>query len=434
MATNFNNFDPILRGDDVAARKILAADPKTPPEVLYFLATDSDRDVRIAVAENGNTPNQAAAVLAKDAEVPVRCALARTAVGDGLDTNARRDLWRMGFTILETLLCDQVVKVRKVLSEALCAAPDAPHDIVVGLARDSEQAVAVRVLEQSPVLTDDDIATIIEDGAPDWAQSAIAAREAVSSGVSDVIIDHAHTAAVARVIQNPGSQISDPALGRLVDRAEQETGLQEALVERPGLSGGMIEALARFVSAPLLSLLCGRVDLDEQTAQGLNRVIEARPDKPKVVAKAKKRRSLFSFLGKSHAQKDSEELSDSSSPGTNKIEGEDAARRARRLFEAGKLTSDAVSTALDRKERDFAIEAIALLSGLMTASVRRMVDVGSPRTMVALSWKAGFTARFSMDLQRQLGEIKPNRVLNARDGLDYPMTASAMREQLSMFR
>lgn len=154
MAIDYNEFDPILRGGDVAARKKLAADPATPPEVLYFLATDADRDIRIAVAENPATPSQAAAVLARDEDIPVRCALARTAVGEGLDSGDRRNLWRMGFTILETLLRDQVVKVRRVLSEAFCAAPDAPHGIVVGLARDSEQVVAVPVLEQSPVLTD----------------------------------------------------------------------------------------------------------------------------------------------------------------------------------------------------------------------------------------------------------------------------------------
>jgi len=46
----------------------------------------------------------------------VRCGVARNIVGDGLDTAARRDMWRMGFTILETLLRDNVVKVRRIFA------------------------------------------------------------------------------------------------------------------------------------------------------------------------------------------------------------------------------------------------------------------------------------------------------------------------------
>jgi hypothetical protein len=52
---------------------------------------------------------------------------------------------------------------------------------------------------------------------------------------------------------------------------------------------------------------------------------------------------------------------------------------------------------------------------------------------MALSWKAGFNARFAMDLQRQLAGIPPRKVINARNGIDYPHSPEDMTTQLSLF-
>jgi hypothetical protein len=52
--------------------------------------------------------------------------------------------------------------------------------------------------------------------------------------------------------------------------------------------------------------------------------------------------------------------------------------------------------------------------------------------MTALAWKAGFTARFAMELQKRLSRIRPPSILNARDGIDFAMTQGQMTEQLAM--
>jgi hypothetical protein len=62
-----------------------------------------------------------------------------------------------------------------------------------------------------------------------------------------------------------------------------------------------------------------------------------------------------------------------------------------------------------------------------------MVRVKTARTMVSLSWKAGFTARFSMELQRHLACILPTKILNARDGVDYALSTADMESQLALF-
>ncbi|MGY9018523.1 MAG: hypothetical protein ACKVHX_03525 [Alphaproteobacteria bacterium] len=120
-------------------------------------------DICRLVAENLSTPNQADVMLSRNEDVSVHCALARKIVGEGLDDDEKRNLWRMGFTILETLLRDQLVSVRRILSEAFSSPSDAPREIFMGLARDADQEIA------APVLS----------GSPDWAKCAIAEREMI---------------------------------------------------------------------------------------------------------------------------------------------------------------------------------------------------------------------------------------------------------------
>jgi uncharacterized protein (DUF2336 family) len=175
---SYEDAKHIARHGNAAQRARVAARAELAPELLYFLAQDPEATVRRAVAENRTTPAQANALLARDTDYGVRCALARKAVGDGLAEEARRDLWRVGFTLLETLAMDQVVRVRKILSLALCSDHDAPRELVVRLAGDPEREVALPVLERSPVLTENDISEIAARNTAPWAKTAIAGRAA----------------------------------------------------------------------------------------------------------------------------------------------------------------------------------------------------------------------------------------------------------------
>jgi uncharacterized protein (DUF2336 family) len=173
---DFEKAKHLARHGDSAERARLAACPDLAPELLYFLAQDPDAAVRRGVAENQATPAQANTLLARDTDYGVRCALARKAVGDGLAEEARRDLWRVGFTLLETLAMDHVVRVRKILSLALCSDDEAPRTVVLRLAGDPVEEVAAPVLERSPVLTEHDISQIVARNTAPWAKTAIAGR------------------------------------------------------------------------------------------------------------------------------------------------------------------------------------------------------------------------------------------------------------------
>lgn len=254
-AIAYDDAIEVVRSGDGETRARLGADPGTPPEFLYYLAEDPDVAVRRAVAENPNTPNKADLLLAKDADMGVRCILARKLVGDGLDDDERAKLWRMGFTILETLMRDQFVQVRRILTNAFHADPAAPHDVVLGLARDAEQEIA----------------------APGWAQDAIAGREALPPAAADAVIEAGDGRAGATLLARKDVALSQQCLTRAVEQAEKTPEWQSPLVVRPDVKGSLLVRLARFVAAPLLSMLRARPDIDAETAKQVDDAICSRP-------------------------------------------------------------------------------------------------------------------------------------------------------------
>ena len=63
-----------------------------------------------------------------------------------------------------------------------------------------------RILEFSPVLTDNDMSEILDDGAPEWAQKAIAGRETVSPKLGQSLVATAGTPALKRAAANRGAR------------------------------------------------------------------------------------------------------------------------------------------------------------------------------------------------------------------------------------
>ena len=409
-ALDYDKIKHALKDDDPKVRIRVARDPAIPAEFLYFLAEDTAAEVRRAVAGNPSTPNQADLLLARDTDYSVRCALARKVVGEGLADDDRRGLWRMGFTILETLACDQFARVRRILAEAFKSPPDAPAEIVRRLARDTEREVAAPVLRHSPVLTDEDIIDIVAIDAPEWTHEAVAGRETVSPAVAAALAKCGPVSAVSAMIANPGAAFAEPTIASIVARAEQVPEFQEPLVNRPSLSQILILKLARFVAAPLLAVLRDRDGLDAATVTELDRVAE---DRGQTAAAKGAGKGLFG---------DRRKRNNGSADAADEKAGD------------GRPTSDAaVSAALDAGDAETLIEGLAVRAGYPAAMVRRMVFSGSARTITALCWKAGVTMRFALDVQRRIGHIPPKSLIYARDGVDYPLSPQDMTDQLGLF-
>lgn len=412
IAMDFETAKAVARNGTDAERTALAARADTAPELLYFLAQDPVAAVRRAIATNPATPRQADTMLGRDPDTGVRCLLARKIVGEGLDDDARTELRRLGFTILETLMRDKAIRVRRALADAVKTVFDAPHEVVAALARDDDARVAAPVLRHSPVLTDDDLVDIVEGGAPDWAHQAIAARERVSERVSAALVDAGATPTVTRLLENREADIAEPALEKIVDRAPGIEAWHEPLVRRPSLPARLARKISGFVSSPLRAALAARGE-----AKGV-----------------------------SWSEKPAEDRADGTPGWSPRGRGADGRRetpmedgrretpkeRARRLHAAGQLTDGILEMALNANEREFIMAALALRAGVPLWGVERIVNGASGKGMTALCWKAGVQMRFAIELQRRLARVPPSRIVLARDGFDYPFTEDDMQSRLEI--
>jgi uncharacterized protein (DUF2336 family) len=387
------------QGDD-DARLALARRTDVPPELLYFLANDASIVVRRAIAENPATPRQADLMLSQDADTGVRCLLARKIVGTGLGEDQRSQLWRMGFTILETLARDQSIRVRRALSDAIKFIFNVPREVAVELARDPEPKVAAPVLRHCPVLTDDDLVDIVEGGAPDWAHQAIAARPKVSDRVSAALVKAGATPTVTRLLKNANAEIGEPTLECIVDRAPAIEAWHEPLVRRPSLPERLALKIGSFVRGPLRAIL----DRRSGAAQSMSWT-DPEPAEGKV----------------------------GWSPREKKGNGVESPHdRARRLHAESKLNDAVIEMALNANEREFVMASLALRAGVPLWGVERIVKGATGKGMTALCWKAGVQMRFAMELQRRLALVPPSKMVHARDGFDYPFTDDEMKSRLEL--
>ncbi|HYM33247.1 MAG TPA: DUF2336 domain-containing protein, partial [Candidatus Cybelea sp.] len=401
---DYEESKQLARDPSPEVRRHLAARPDIRPEILYFLAEDAVPAVRRAIAANPNTPGHANVLLARDGDDDVRCDLARK-IGrllPDLDPQTSTRLREMTIEALETLAQDQLPRVRAMLADALKSADDVPREIVLRLARDIETIVAAPILEYSPLLNDEDLLEIIRSGAGSGRLSAIARRRDVVAPVADAIAATLDVPAVAALLANSSAQIREETLDAIIEHADGVTGWHQPLVQRKELSVRAMRQIAQFVGTALVDILIERHKLADDVVQQLRAVVHRKIDEtpPDAERSAPRKRGL---------------------------------ERATALHAAGKLDDEAVCDAVENGDRDFAVAALTLLSRLPPGVVTKIIDAQSPKGMTALVWKAGLSMRTAMRLQLRLAMIAPKAVMNARDGVDFPISEADMEWQIGYF-
>ncbi|MFT5487070.1 MAG: hypothetical protein ACI9MU_001987, partial [Alphaproteobacteria bacterium] len=233
---------------NTGARRKLAKRANVQPEILYFLAEDSDAGVRAEIAANPSTPVQADEVLSKDADDAVRERVAYkiAALAPELSAAERDRAGDIVTGILENLARDEAVKIRRVLSDSLKDAKGVPASVIEQLARDPDEAVCVPVLGNSPLLSDEFLVEIIESGPVRAALHAISGRHALGADVTDAIVATDDTDVITTLLSNKSAQIREETLDRIVDSAADQDAWHAPLVARPSLSARAGSALSRF--------------------------------------------------------------------------------------------------------------------------------------------------------------------------------------------
>jgi uncharacterized protein (DUF2336 family) len=319
--------------------------------------------------------------------------------------------------------------VRKELAEALKDVAEAPHHVIQCLARDVEQAVAVPVLEFSPLLTDEDLLEIIECSGVEGAVSAISRRADVSGTVSDAIAQTRDEDAVAQLLANPSAQIREETLDWIVEGSREVRAWQMPLAKRPKLPRSAARKLTEFVADSVLAMLHRRDDLDADTAGLIDRTVRARMEIQPTPSDG-----LDDGGTVAGATPEPETDAGLAGPAQSKVvDRGHTAEYVRNLYDSGQLDDERLDIELRSGNRGFMIHALALLAGMPPATVTRIADARSAKAITALAWKAGLTMRFAITLQARFGNVPAREILQAKDGIDYPLSEDDMVWQLDFY-
>ncbi len=376
-----------------AARVRAASSRDVLPETLEPLLTDPDVTVRAALAVNPALPLPLADQLAQDPDARVRALLARR-LASMLPTLAAPECARLldqAMEALTRLAQDEVARVRAAISEIVHDMPQAPRTLILRLVADTDMSVAEPVIRLSPLLTADDLLSLLATPPSPLTATAIARRPGVSGAVADAIAGSGDAGAILALLRNPSAVIRESTLDSLVDQAAQHVAWHRPLVHRPELSSRAARALSQIVSGQLLSELARRGGLEAELVQEL----QAR---------------LNAHLGQSQPEAWAGSAQDPVN--TMRVTEE-------RLLDCARHGDVRACTAL-----------LAAAAKVPPSVVDRAAMLRSTKGLVSLVWKAGLSMRVAAPLQMLLARLAPDAVLLPLDGNAFPLCAEEMRWQI----
>jgi uncharacterized protein (DUF2336 family) len=176
--------------------------------------------------------------------------------------------------ILTALLDDSSPLVRRALAESFASATNVPHYMVLTLAGDHSDIAAI-VLARSPLLSDAELVDCAAT-ADAFAQSAIALRPSVSAPVAAALAEISACDALISLAVNPGAELLEFSIRRMIERHGHDADLRAALLARPNLSAALRSDLARAQAKVISAAMAGYPGLPPQKAESLRREAQER--------------------------------------------------------------------------------------------------------------------------------------------------------------
>ncbi|MEE2527047.1 DUF2336 domain-containing protein [Hyphobacterium sp. HN65] len=173
--------------------------------------------------------------------------------------------------VLSRLAADTAQDAREELARRFADAPEAPHGLVMQLARDVIE-VAAPILQKSTALTEADLLAIAEESGGSHLK-AISERETVSAAVSDTLVRRGDDEVVATLVKNRGANISRKAFETITERAETNPDLHAPLVDRQEMPADLLNDLMTVVETRLRDRILQR--FDEIDPEELQKAIDA---------------------------------------------------------------------------------------------------------------------------------------------------------------
>lgn len=395
----YEEMRELAANPDEAIRAALAKRQDLRPEILYFLAEDDSATVRELIAQNPSTPRKADLLLASDEDDTVRSELGRKiAKCEAYKDPDKNKIQHLTYEALSVLSRDQVVNVRRILSEALKDVANAPADVILHLAKDMDEAVSKPVLQYSPVLRDEDLLDMIAHRQGDYVLDAISLRAEVSENVSDAVIDADVEGAIAQLLANPNAHIRESTIDQLVERAQDVPVWHEPLAKRPALSVNAVKRMSLYLVEDLLTVLYERQDLPGDALEAVREEVKKRID-------------------------------------VNTPLEEEAVvlEKIETLHKKGELEEQKLMDWLYAGQELRIQAALSVLSGFTRVKVKKIIASQSGKGVMALVWKAGLSANFAEEVQIKLAKVPLKDLYKATEKGDYPLSEDDMSWHLELF-
>ncbi len=168
--------------------------------------------------------------------------------------------------------------VRRAVADVMAGAASAPRALILMLAGDQSD-IAGPVLSCSPLLTDADLIDCAAIGDA-FAQSAIALRARVPAAVCTAIAEIGVREAVIALAVNPGADVPEFALRRMISRFGDDGEVREALLSRPLLPATVRNELVVATADNLSAFVVACGWLSKERA---DRVVREERDRANVV-------------------------------------------------------------------------------------------------------------------------------------------------------
>ena len=166
--------------------------------------------------------------------------------------------------ILTVMANDAAELVRRALAVTLKASDLMPREVARRLVADVD-SVALPIITSSPVFTDDDLIEIVRAGSA-VRQNAVASRERVPRDVATVLAAEGCQSAVRALAANDNADLSEAALGVVIDRFGQTSEVVSAIAYRQVLPLSVTERLVALASDAVREHLATHHALAPETA------------------------------------------------------------------------------------------------------------------------------------------------------------------------
>lgn len=166
--------------------------------------------------------------------------------------------------ILTVMANDTAELVRRALAVTLKSSDLMPRDVARRLVADVD-SVALPIITCSPAFTDDDLIEIVRAGSV-VRQTAVAGRERVPRDVASVLAAEGCQSAVRTLAANDNADLSEAALGVVIDRFGQAAEVVSAIAYRQVLPLSVTERLVALASDAVREHLVTRHAVAPETA------------------------------------------------------------------------------------------------------------------------------------------------------------------------